>query len=241
MQTTKQTIFTNTETINTYDLYLTGELGRPAEYHEELEVIRNLQQQDTVILRINGPGGDCSTAVQFINAIRATQGNVVCAIEGDCLSAYTMIALACSDCSIAEHAIFMIHSYSEGSFGKYHELKAKMTHDETWWGKFAGDIYKDFLTEEEIAKLLDGKDFYLTPEEVQERLDSVAKVEQKEALENLPEDMIALSDVFAVEKELYDMVVNHYVENQCTTFPDVVIDHIHPSSEEAVDETTKPL
>jgi ATP-dependent Clp protease protease subunit len=64
----------------------------------------------TVHLRINSPGGDVFAARAICQAIKEFPGQIVGHIDGCAASAATMIAIACSDCVIADGGMFMIHN-----------------------------------------------------------------------------------------------------------------------------------
>lgn len=175
-----QRIFSKEMKVFTHDIYLTGSIESPENYHEEFEVIRSMTQNDVVRLHINTPGGYCSTAVQFMKCMKETEGTVVCIAEGECKSAGTFIFLSGHEFEVADHTEFMCHNYSGGQVGKGNEMWEKAQFERKWSRILIEDVYKDFLTQEEIDRLLDDRDIYLTPDEVIERVTKVCESRQAE-------------------------------------------------------------
>jgi ATP-dependent protease ClpP protease subunit len=73
-------------------------------------------------------------------------------------------------CEISDHSIFMFHNFSGGTIGKGNEMMAQVHHNDKWARGLMESIYKDFFTQEEIDSILEGKDYWLSPDEVTERL-----------------------------------------------------------------------
>jgi ATP-dependent protease ClpP protease subunit len=153
------------------------------EYFDEFETIRNMSPIDLTILHINGPGGNADTAIQFIRCIQETKGAVLAIVEGMCASAYTFIFLACHGWDISEHSTFMCHNYSGGMFGKGNELWERAQHDQQWSIKLLRETYKDFLSDGEIDRLIDGKDYWMTPDQVRDRCKVLGEARDKEEQE----------------------------------------------------------
>ena len=82
-------------------------------------------------------------------------------------------------CEIAEHSHFMFHNYSSGNWGKGHELLAATQADDRWARNLMKKTYKGFFTENEIEKIIDGRDVWLTPDEVIKKLDRRNKLNKK--------------------------------------------------------------
>lgn len=158
------------------DFYLPQEINTdPKEYIDFFRAIRDARPTDEVVLHINCYGGECSTAFQIIDNLRATQATVTVSIEGNCCSAATMIALAGDQWDIMPHSYFMIHAYSKINWGKRNEINASNDFDKKWLDDSFREIYKGFLTPEEIEQCLEGKDFYFTANETIERLNNYKK------------------------------------------------------------------
>lgn len=159
-----------------YELYLSGPVDEPEKYTEWFNLMRNAQPDDTILIRINSRGGYTATAVQFARVMSECPAEIVCSIEGDCMSAATMIFLAGDKFEITPFSSFMVHNYSGGSEGKGGEMYDQIVFEREWSSRFLNSVYKDFLTKKEIESLLDGKDIWLHYDDVANR---VIKREQK--------------------------------------------------------------
>jgi ATP-dependent Clp protease protease subunit len=163
-----------------HELYLTGEVVEAEHYTDWFHLIRHATEEDIIIIHINSPGGDGVTAIQFRSVLSETEAQVVASIEGDCMSAATMIMLSCDGIAVAEHSRFLIHNYSAMTMGKGGEMYDHITAERTWSENLMRDIYKGFLTDAEITQVLEGKDFWMDQEEVIRRADRKQKFLLKE-------------------------------------------------------------
>jgi ATP-dependent protease ClpP protease subunit len=152
------------------DFYLNSAIGSPEDYAEWNQILRSSGEQDVVYLHINCYGGQALTAVQLMRAISESRATVVASVEGACMSAATFLFLMADVCEISDHSIFMFHNFSGGTIGKGNEMMAQVHHNDKWARGLMESIYKDFFTQEEIDSILEGKDYWLSPDEVTERL-----------------------------------------------------------------------
>jgi len=162
--------FINKPVASLHTFYLSGNIEEPSEYISWFEIMRNAGENDVIQIHINSYGGDLFTAIQFLRAMADTQAHVICSVEGACMSAATMIFLSADTFEVSEHSIFMFHNYSGGTFGKGGEMIDQIQHERKWSQHLMKRIYTEFLTDSEIASLLDNKDLWMDGEEVLKRL-----------------------------------------------------------------------
>jgi ATP-dependent Clp protease, protease subunit len=81
------------------------------------------QQDKTVHLHINSPGGDVFEARAMSAAIVAHPGNVIAHIDGICASAATYLALACNEVRMTDGGLFMVHNSWTFAYGNKTELR----------------------------------------------------------------------------------------------------------------------
>ncbi len=67
----------------------------------------------------------------------------------------------------------MFHNYSAGVFGKGGEMYDQVQFERAWSERFLTEVYKDFLTTEEIQAMLHNKDIWMTSEQVLERINTL--------------------------------------------------------------------
>ena len=56
----------------------------------------------------------------------------------------------------------------------------QLTYERSWSEKLLKEVYADFLNEKEIESILNGKDLWMSSDEVTKRMDSKAKKINKE-------------------------------------------------------------
>ena len=154
-----------------FDLYLTGHIGEAKEYQDWNQILRMSTENDAVIIHINSSGGDMFTCIQLMKAIAESPAATIASVEGMCMSAATLIFLSAEICEMSEHSHFMFHTYSSGNWGKGNEQLAGVQADDKWARNLFQSVYRDFLTPQELKQMIDGKDFWMSPKEVTDRLE----------------------------------------------------------------------
>jgi len=169
-----------------HEFYLTGYIEEPQNYLEWFDAIRHAGENDIIKIYINSYGGDLFTAIQFMRVLADTQATVICSVEGACMSAATMIFMCANQFEVTPHSVFMFHNYSGGAIGKGGEMIDQLLHERKWSERLMNEIYKDFMTDEEIKAMLDNKDMWMDGEDVVVRMNSrIAKLQK--ALEEAAE------------------------------------------------------
>ena len=158
-----------------YEFYLSGQILDSEEYIEWFDIIRNATPLDTIRININSTGGDLYTTLQFLRVMSDTEAHVVTSVEGACMSAATMIFLHGHTQEITPHSLFMFHNYSAGVFGKGGEMYDQLTFERQWSENFMKEVYKGFLSDEEITSMLHNKDIWMNSVEVTARLEKMQK------------------------------------------------------------------
>jgi ATP-dependent protease ClpP protease subunit len=181
---TPENCFVNIPLARQHTFYLSGTIKSPENYTKWFHAIRNASENDIVMIHINSSGGDASTAIQFMRVMTETPATVVASVEGNCMSAATMVFLAADSYQISEHSCFMFHNYSGMSMGKGGEMYDNIVFERKWSEKMLKSIYKDFLTEKEINDILNNRDIWLDSDEVIKRLERRAKKMAKKGAAN---------------------------------------------------------
>lgn len=175
----QQAVFKQSSSTNSIEIYILGEIHSPDCYTAEFQAINSAEEGDEITVYINSVGGNLLTAYQFYVALNRTKAEVFISVEGDCISAATLLLVCANYFFIASHARFMFHTYRTGVYGKSHEIDAAVEHDKEWRIGLFAEIYQGFLTDKEIKKCLDGHDLYLTAEQVSERLENMNSSSQE--------------------------------------------------------------
>jgi ATP-dependent protease ClpP protease subunit len=144
---------------------------REAKYYRNLiHTIDSLGQDDYVWLSINTYGGHLDGAIAIINAIQNTDATVHCHVDGIAASAGSLIALASPSVSVSPYASMMIHAATFGAYGKQSDVISHASFVDKQVKGLMHDIYKDFLTDKELADVIMGKEMWFNSEEIIERL-----------------------------------------------------------------------
>lgn len=98
------------------------------------------QQDKTVHLHINSPGGDVFEARAMAAAVVAHPGDVVAHIDGICASAATYLALACNQVRMTDGGLFMVHNSWTFAYGN----KAELRDTADLLDKIDGTIHADY-------------------------------------------------------------------------------------------------
>jgi ATP-dependent Clp protease protease subunit len=170
----------------------------PDKYTDWFETIRHASEHDIIKIHVNSIGGNLNTALQLMRCIDESQATVICSVEGECMSAATMVIMRADMVEISKHSVFMFHNYSGGTIGKGGEMYEKITFEKPWIEGIMRDVYDDFLSEDEIDKILDGKDIWMNGDEVMERLEKRAE-KLKEKNEDVEDSGLLVDDI--IEKE----------------------------------------
>ena len=186
-QTDKYTNSFTKPVAHVHEFYLSGAIQDAEEYIEWFDVIRNASATDTIRIYINSPGGDLFTTLQFLRVMAETDANIVCSVEGACMSAATMIFLHGHSQEVTPHSLFMFHNYSAGTFGKGGEMYDQLQFERTWSENFMTEVYQDFLTPQEISSMMHNKDIWMGSEEVVRRLTELQAKREAELAEAVEE------------------------------------------------------
>lgn len=148
--------------------YLPEEIYSISEYSELCHTLEHTEAKEVKLVMNNG-GGDLYAMLTIANSIDKSKAKVTAVISGCVASAATMIALQCSDIEVAKHTSWLTHYYSGGTAGKGNEIKARAVFDDIEIPRMFRNIHKGFFTDDEIERIIDGKDYWMSEDEILER------------------------------------------------------------------------
>lgn len=158
--------------VNLYHFYIIDEIGDPSKFLDLINTLKTAEEHDTIFIYLNTPGGSLQTTVQIISAMKQCAATVVTCLEGEVCSAGTLIFLAGTKHVVNPNCTFMIHNYSQWLGGKGNEVALRVKYSEQFFKKLSMDVYKGFMTDEEIQSVIDGKDYWMDSEEVIRRINA---------------------------------------------------------------------
>ena len=164
----------------TYHFYIHGEIGDSEEYVDLLDTLYTAGDTDVIMIHLNTPGGYLNTAVEIIHAIAQCKATVITCADGQVASAGSLIFFAGHTFLIGEFCEVMLHDGSGGNIGKINENLKSAEFTAKRLSHIYHRIYGRFFSEEEVQSVLDGRDLYLTSDEVEALIEAAIETEKLE-------------------------------------------------------------
>lgn len=178
-----------------YRFFLDKEIEEESKYRGLIQALMNAEEGDIIELIINNVGGSLTTTISIMNAIRTSSAFVPGIIMSQAHSGAGFISLVCDTLTALPNSCMLIHNPRGGNGGNFNEVISSNAFYEKFIKNFYFDIYKDFLTEEEIQGVLDGKDIWLTSEEINNRIE-IRNKKQQEKENNCKKDIEDCEECF---------------------------------------------
>ena len=156
------------------------EIRREEDFEDLLQDLNTAGPQDVIYLHINSPGGRLDLSCQIITAIRNCQATVIGSAEGEVYSGGSLIFFACHGFVISDLADFMLHDAAGGQYGKVNDNLSAAQASKDYLRRVYYSVYSGFFSDEEIESVLNGKDIWLAPEEVELRIKKVVEKNEDE-------------------------------------------------------------
>lgn len=169
----------------TYTIYLNQEIVEPQHYSQLIELFRNATAYDGIKVYINSPGGNLSSGIQLISAMRDSAAYIITVLDGMAMSLAPLLLLSGDEIQINEQSLLMFHDFSTENRGKGSELLSSSSAMTDFYYSILMSYAYPFLNEEEIKHITHGQDMYFDTNEIMERLDALMKYreEQQQSLE----------------------------------------------------------
>lgn len=190
-----------------YIVRMHNPIGAASEYANLFNLLDSAGEDDEIKLDLSSPGGSLDTCILLRRAIKDCAAPVTCRIGPTCASAAGAIALACDGWEVDDMSTMMVHtgSFAPG-YGKVHDIHAASAHTLEQIRRFVRSTYNDFLTDAEIDAVLDGKEMYIGPEELEERLEVYSEARETEYRKHF-EEMMPRQD-----EEYGDLTLNEVLD-----------------------------
>ena len=203
-----------------YSVNLSQVFGSPFNFDKVIHLLTVATHEDIINFNINSNGGDFYSLVALRNAIRQTEAQVYMNLLGMCASAGSALFLENADGYTIHDSHMMIHSMQCGTgYTDANTIATRAEHNKKINERFVRNTYKDFLTEDEIERVLNSKEIYLEDFEIRERLQKREEIKaqqqhqseqdmfdsiEQQALDNLSDDELQeeLDGLANVIKEL---------------------------------------
>jgi ATP-dependent Clp protease protease subunit len=197
-----------------YILHLDDSVSSTSDYHTFYEVLRSATPNDVVKIVIANYGGRIDTCISLINAIRCSDAEVIGVLSATAYSAAGAIFLACDRHEVQRHSSYMGHDAQGGEYGSLTRMTKRLAHDRAVLRSLYEDVFKHFLTQEEIEDLLeDRSEVWLTDKDIVTRLQYRAEQRKKEFDEEFDDDEVP-------EREFFENMTKEEIINWLYEDPD---------------------
>jgi len=150
--------------------YIYNEIEGPDSVVEIVEALDLAQEGDTIHIHIASPGGDLEGSIVLIHAMLRTKAHVVCHADGEVESAATLLFFAGREYVVNPFAHFMFHDASFGVAQKVNEQRKRLESVTNLLQSICTFLYYPAFTYDEIDEILEGRDVYVTADEMVERI-----------------------------------------------------------------------
>lgn len=140
-----------------------------AQFAELVDYLNNACEGDIAHIKISTPGGALHSILPLMAAMRNTDAHIAMHVESDTASCGTILMMLADEVYINPYTTIMLHSASYGYYNHQANMDAHVKHSTHMLESLMRDVYQYFLSEQEIARLLDGKEIYLTDEDCYDR------------------------------------------------------------------------
>jgi ATP-dependent protease ClpP protease subunit len=154
-----------------YRVTIDDDVKEVRQFAELVDVLDGAQEGDVVQIRLSTNGGALHAIIPLMNSMKHTEAHVHVHVESDCSSAGTMIMMLADSCYVNEYATVMIHTCQYGYGGHAGNMDAHVSYTTKAVEKLVKEVYADWLDEDEIERVLDGKEFWFDAEECMMRFD----------------------------------------------------------------------
>ncbi|MGZ8888031.1 MAG: ATP-dependent Clp protease proteolytic subunit [Halobacteriota archaeon] len=149
----------------TYYIEINKAIRHVSQFSDAIQVLEIAGPEDEVVIKLSTPGGSIDATDAFIHALRKCNAPVHMIATGGVHSAGSAILLEAESFELSENFSSLLHCGGCGTVGNTNEVIAQAAFLTHFMPTFMRNTYEGFLTPEEIEKLIEGKDIWLTAEQ----------------------------------------------------------------------------
>jgi len=161
MSKNKMAIYHNSIVTRNATIEIKGAIENFEDYDPIFKLLPTLEEKDSLIVKLNTPGGCCSVGMELIDAIVAVPCNVHCIVTYPTYSMGALLALCGNQLTIADNSYIMFHDFSSGMRGKGGDMKLYIDNYREVFIKRFNKLCTPFLSKKESADMFNGKDIYI--------------------------------------------------------------------------------
>lgn len=144
----------------------------PRQFQYIVNAMENANEYDSFQLNLTTPGGALHAVLPLLGAMENTHAHVHVNACSDVASAGTFLLMRADSVSINDYVTIMCHNVSFGSGGPGHSVEKHVEHTLKSSKRLLRDMYRHFMTEDEVERMLTGTDFYMDKEEFVKRYEN---------------------------------------------------------------------
>ena len=154
-----------TENGTLFSIYILKGIDAAEQFIPAIEALTEATENDVVLVHLSTAGGCVDATDTFLFALSTTSARVVFAATGGVHSAGTMMLMHADEISLSPGFNALVHNGSLGSAGKFSDWQAAADFSTKFMHRLFHNTYEGFLSPEEIAALIAGKDFWFDRDE----------------------------------------------------------------------------
>jgi ATP-dependent protease ClpP protease subunit len=155
--------------------YINGIIEDEDDYVDLIDTLYQGKPNENIYIHLCTPGGRLDITMQILNAIKHSESTVVGIADGPVASAGSVLLFGCPNISIMPYSYVMLHDGSEGLGGKANENIKQALFTQAILKKIYMDVYIPFFSEEEVNAILEGKDMWVSAEEMMQRVQKISQ------------------------------------------------------------------
>ncbi len=149
----------------TYFIEINSAIHTVGQFSSAVQVLEQAGPDDEVIIKLCTPGGSISATDTFIHALRKCKAPIHMIATGNVSSAGSAILLEAESFELSENFSSLLHCGGCGTGGNTNEVIAHGKFLEKFMPRFMRNTYEGFLSSQEIEKMIEGGDIWLTAED----------------------------------------------------------------------------
>lgn len=159
--------YLNTE----YKIRIARPITEIDDFDQEIAALEEAEPNSFVYVQVSSPGGSLETCDFLCNRMDECRAPIVAEIGFLAASAASALVLHADDWVVNDSSVMMVHaaSYSPG-YGRESEIRTSVSHIERINREWVERTYQGFLSDEQLAQVLDGKDLYFYADDLREML-----------------------------------------------------------------------
>lgn len=155
---------------NIFSVFIDEEIKEPSYYSKIFSMLMDASDHDIVDFFIASPGGRIDGLSVILEGIKMTDAHTRAVILSSAHSAASVLALHCDEVIVTDSAEMLVHSCRYGAGGKSADVEAHVLHNKKTSERLIRNTYQGFLSPQELQEMLNGREIYLTAEDIRTRL-----------------------------------------------------------------------